>query len=90
MSKIFNLFLLDEYLIGLIFKPIAGTIDLIIMNMDNNDYIEKNLIPDFFKIGVKPKKNRKVKESNLKERNRLEETLGITDKEMFKICETDD
>jgi hypothetical protein len=43
---------------------VAGTIDLIIMNMDNDDYIEKNFIPNFFKVGVKPKKNKKTRKNN--------------------------
>ena len=45
----------NEFLIGLIFKPISGTIDLVIMNMDGDDCLEKNFISDFFKIQQKQK-----------------------------------
>jgi hypothetical protein len=39
---------------------VAGTIDLIIMNMNGDDYIDKNLISDFFKVSIKPKPNKKI------------------------------
>lgn len=54
-------FKINEYLIGLIFKPISGTIDLVIMNMDGDDCVEKNLISDFFKVISKTKKLKKMK-----------------------------
>ena len=49
-------FKINEYLIRLIFKPVSGTIDLVIMNMDGDDCVEKNLISDFFKVIAKTKK----------------------------------
>ena len=33
-------FKINEYLIGLIFKPISGTIDIVIMNIDGDDCVE--------------------------------------------------
>ena len=66
----------------------AGTIDLIIMNMNGEDYIDKKLLTDFFKVSVKLNPTKKLKKNQLQ---KLEERqkFGITQAKMFFINETE-
>jgi len=71
---------------------VAGTIDLIIMNMNDDDYIDKNLLTDFFKVCVKLNPTKKLKKNQLQkleERQKFEKKLGITQDNMFFINETE-
>jgi len=71
---------------------VAGTIDLIIMNMYDDDYIDKKLLTDFFKVSVKLNPTKKLKKNQLQkleERQKFEKKLGITQDNMFFINETE-
>jgi len=71
---------------------VAGTIDLIIMNMNGEDYIDKKLLTDFFKVSVKLNPTKKLKKNQLQkleERQKFEKKLGITQDKMFFINETE-
>ena len=62
------------------------------MNMYDDDYIDKKLLTDFFKVSVKLNPTKKLKKNQLQkleERQKFEKKLGITQDNMFFINETE-
>ncbi len=69
---LFIYFYLDDIVIGLVFKPRLGTIDIVVFRLNGEEAQEKKIYYDFFKVGPVPPsdqmKSSKAKVKRLAER----------------------